>query len=136
MARRQGAVHVATTRRKYKGKVYETHLLRRTYREGGRVKHETLGNISHLPPEVIEVVRQALKGKVFYPADSSLEITRSLPHGHVACVLGTMRKLGISQIISSRPSRQRDLAEAIILTEELSRKAAEPGAHSTEAEGD
>ena len=50
MAKREGAVHVSTTRRHYKGKTYETTLLRRSYREGGKVKNETLGNLSHLPP--------------------------------------------------------------------------------------
>ena len=114
MARREGAVHVATTRRKHGEKVYETHLLRRTYREGGSVKHETLGNISHLPPNVIEMIRLALKGEAFLPASSSLEIVRSLPHGHVACVLGTMRKLGLEGTIASRPSRERDLVAAMV----------------------
>jgi transposase len=94
--------------------VYETHLLRRTFREGGKVKHETLGNISHLPPEVIEMIRLALKGEAFLPASSSLKITRSLPHGHVACVLGTMRKLGLENILASRPSRERDLVAAMV----------------------
>jgi len=49
MSQRGGAVHVVTTRRRYKGRVYATHLLRRSYREGERVKNETLGNLSHLP---------------------------------------------------------------------------------------
>ena len=57
MPRRNGSVHVATTRRTYKGKVYETHLLRRTYREGGKVRHQTLGNLSHLPPDLINTIR-------------------------------------------------------------------------------
>jgi len=52
MPRRKGPVHVATTRREYKGKTYTSHLLRRTFREDGKVKHETLGNLSHLPLEV------------------------------------------------------------------------------------
>jgi hypothetical protein len=60
MAKRRGAVHVATTRRKYKGKVYETHLLRRSYRAGNKVLHETVGNLSHLPPEAIDLVRRSL----------------------------------------------------------------------------
>ena len=101
-------VHVATTRRKHGEKVYETHLLRRTYRCGGKVKHETLGNISHLPSEVIGMIRLALKGEAFLPASSHLEVVRSLPHGHVACILGTMRKLGLEGTIASRPSRERD----------------------------
>ena len=95
MPSRTGPVHVATTRREYKGKVYETHLLRRTYREKGKVKHETVGNISHLPFEVIEVVRRALKGEIFSSVQEDLEIERSLPHGHVAAVLGMIRKLGL-----------------------------------------
>ena len=53
-----GVVHVATTTRRYKGKLYQTHLLRRTYREGGKVKHQTVGNISHLPPELIDTIRR------------------------------------------------------------------------------
>jgi hypothetical protein len=58
---------VATTRRHYKDRVYETTLLRRSYREGGRVKTETLGNLSHLPPETIELIRRSLKGEMFVP---------------------------------------------------------------------
>jgi hypothetical protein len=100
MPSRTGPVHVATTRRKYKGKVYETHLLRRTYRDAGKVKHETVGNISHLPFEIIEVVRRALKGEIFSGAQQDLEITRSLPHGHVAAVLGMIGKLRLQAIIS------------------------------------
>src|SRR5207253_8019279 len=54
MSQRGGAVHVVTTRRRYKGRVYATHLLRRSYREGEQVKNETLGNLSHLPEPLIE----------------------------------------------------------------------------------
>src|SRR5512132_2331105 len=63
MPRRGGAVHVATVRTRYKDRSYVSHLLRRSYREGGKVKHETLGNLSHLPEPVIELVRQALAGE-------------------------------------------------------------------------
>lgn len=59
---RSGTVHVATTKRKYKGEVYQTTLLRRSYRQGGKVKHETLGNISHLPPRLIDIIRRGLRG--------------------------------------------------------------------------
>jgi hypothetical protein len=59
MPSRNGPVHVATIESRQGGKVYLTHLLRRTYREGGKVKHETLGNISHLPDHVIEMIRAA-----------------------------------------------------------------------------
>ena len=108
-------MHVATTRRHYKGKTYETHLLRRSYREGGKVRTETLGNISHLPPELIELVRRGLRGEHFVPAADALEITRSLPHGHVAAVLGTLRTLGLEVLLDRRPSRERDLVTAMIV---------------------
>ncbi len=110
---------MATTKRKYKGKVYETHLLRRTYREDGKVKHETLGNISHLPPPVIDLVRRALKGEVFVNAREALEITRSLPHGHVAAVLGTLRRLGLEEVMSAERCRERDLVTGMIVARVL-----------------
>jgi len=108
-------VHVATTRRHYKGRVYETHLLRRSYREDGKVKSETLGNISHLPAELIEQIRRGLAGERFVPAGDALEIRRSLPHGHVVAVLGTLRSLDLERLIDRRPSRQRDLVVAMIV---------------------
>lgn len=111
--KRGGAVHVATTRRHYKGRTYETHLLRRSVREGGKVRTETLGNISHLPPELIDLVRRGLRGERFLPA-GDLEIRRSLPHGHVVAVLGTLRALGLERLIDPRPSRRRDLVVAMI----------------------
>lgn len=113
MSTRGGAVHVATTRRHYKGRTYETHLLRRSYREGGKVKTETLGNISHLPDELIDLVRRGLRGERFLPADG-LEIRRSLPHGHVVAVLGTLRALGVEALIDRAPSRSRDLVVGMI----------------------
>lgn len=114
MAKRTGAVHVATTRRKYNGKVYETHLLRRTFREDGKVKHETLGNISHLPPDIIEIIRHSLAGRKYVPANEAMEITRSLAHGHVAAVLGTIASIGLESIIYSRKCRERDLVVAMV----------------------
>ena len=87
MAQRGGAVHVVTTRRQYKGREYVTHLLRRSYREGDTVKNETLSNLSHLPGEVIELVRRALRGETFLPATERLEIVASKAHGDVDAVL-------------------------------------------------
>src|SRR5881398_2187513 len=74
MPTRTGSVHVATTKRRYKGKVYETHLLRRTYREGGKVKHQTLGNLSHLPAPLIDTIRRSLRGETFVPPEAAFEI--------------------------------------------------------------
>jgi transposase len=114
MPARHGAVHVATTRRLYKGKTYESHLLRRSYREDGKVLHETLGNLSHLPPETIDLVRRSLRGERFVPLEERLEIVRSLPHGHVQAVLGVSRTLGLASLLDRSPSRERDLVLAMI----------------------
>src|SRR6266511_4089418 len=114
MARRSGAVHVGTTRRHYKGKVYETTLLRRSYREGGKVKHETLGNLSHLPAHVIELVRRGLAGETLVAAEEALRVERSLPHGHVAAVLGTAHRLGLERMLGRERSRERDLCLALV----------------------
>lgn len=115
MARRSGRVHVATTERRVKDKIYQTHLLRRTYRESGKVKHETVGNLSHLPPDLIETIRARLSGELPISGGSGFEILRSLPHGHVAAVLGTLRKIGLEQVVASRPSRERMLVVAMIV---------------------
>lgn len=84
MTKRTGAVHVARIVRKYKDREYVSHLLRRTYREGGKIRHETLGNISALPAETIEVIRASLAGKSLVVAGEGATIERSLPHGAVA----------------------------------------------------
>jgi hypothetical protein len=115
MAKRGGAIHVATTRRTYKGRVYETHLLRRSIRKGEKVQHETVGNLSHLPMPVIELIRRALKGETFVSAEQGFECIRSLPHGHVAAVLGSLKKLGVDKIVARRKSRMRDLVVAMIV---------------------
>ena len=114
MAKRNGAVHVATTQRHYKGKTYRSHLLRRSFRQDGKVKHETLGNISHLPDSLIDIVRRALKGEVFVNPDGAFHCLRSLPHGHVAAVLGTLRKLRLHALLDRTASRQRDLVTAMV----------------------
>lgn len=115
MARRGGSVHVATTKRTYKGKVYVTHLLRRTYREGGKVKHQTLGNLSHLPTHVIDIIRRALHGGYPVGSDEPLRILRSLPHGHVLAVLATLRRTGLEEMLASRQSFERSLVVAMIV---------------------
>ena len=107
-------MHVATTRRKYKGRVYETHLLRRSYRDSGKVKHETLGNLSHLPLRIIEMIRGALRGDVYLRADTAFEVARSVPHGHVAAVVGALRRLGLDSMIAAKDSRERRLAVALV----------------------
>jgi hypothetical protein len=97
-----------------KGREYTSHLLRRSYREGGKVKKETVANLSHLPEETIELVRRSLRGEVFLGASAELRIERSLPAGHVDAVLGAARRLGLARLIDRSPSKQRDLCLAMI----------------------
>ena len=116
MASRNGPVHVATTTRTYNGKVYTSHLLRRSYRDGDRVLHETLGNLSHLPADLIDVIRRRLGNGPPTPGEGGgWEIVRSLPHGHVAAVLGTLRQIGLEGVLGSRAERHRDLVVAMIV---------------------
>lgn len=116
MPKRGGSVHVATIRTKGRGdRVYTSYLLRRSYREDGKVKHENLGNLSHLPPEAISAVKATLAGKALVDLDEALSIERSLPHGHVAVVLGVLRDLDLERLISRERSRERDLVVAMIV---------------------
>ena len=107
-------MHVETIRRKYKDKQYLCHLLRRSWREDGKVKKETLANLSALPQPAIDAIRTVLKGEPVVAAGDAFEILRALPHGHVAAVLGTMKRLGIPQLLAPRVGRQRSLALALI----------------------
>jgi hypothetical protein len=107
-------VHVVTTRRRYKDRVYETHLLRRTFREGGKVRNETVGNLSHLPAETIELVRRSLRGERFLPAAEAFEVERSLPHGHVAALLAMARALELARLLERRRSSQRSRVLALV----------------------
>ena len=115
MPSRSGAVHVATTTRRYKDKVYTSHLLRRSFRAGKQVKHETLGNLSHLPDSLIDIIRRSLAGESFVPAAAAFLVERSCPHGHVEAVLGTLRQLGLERLLASKPSRRRNLVVAMIV---------------------
>ena len=110
-----GAVHVATIKTRYKDREYVSHVLRRSYREGGKVKHENLGNVSHSPPEALEALRRSLAGEVLMLATDDFEIVRSLPHGHVAAVLGVLRDLDLEWLISRERCRERDLVVAMIV---------------------
>jgi hypothetical protein len=105
---------VVTTRRHYKDKVYETVLLRRSYREGGKVKTETLANLSHLPPEAIAAVRASLAGQTLVAASEGFEVERSLPHGHVAAVWAMARELGLAKLLGPACA-ERDLVLALVV---------------------
>ncbi len=114
MPKRTGTAHVVTTTRRYKGQVYRTHLLRRSYREGGTVKNETLGNLSHLPDNLVEIIRAALQGTTFVPLNQTFEVTRSRSQGAVEAVALTMQRLGFAALIGSKPCRERDIVLAMV----------------------
>jgi transposase len=111
-------------------------LLRESYRENGKVKTRTLANITHLGPAKIEALRRALAGSLpaaNSPLPDSFHITRSLPHGHVAAVLGCLRLLQLDSILDPVASRQRDLVLAMVvarLLEPASKLATARGLHS------
>ncbi|RKE25508.1 DDE family transposase [Paraburkholderia sp. BL23I1N1] len=114
MASRTGAAHVVTTTRTYKGTVYRTHLLRRSYREDGKVKNETLGNLSHLPEPLIEIIRRSLQGETFVPLGQAFEVTGSLAHGHVQAVELAMQRLDFASLLGSKPSPERERVLAMV----------------------
>jgi len=107
-------MHVVTNRRQGTHREYVTHLLRRSYREDGKVKNETLANLSHLPDELIELVRGALRGRRYIDAEAAFEIERSLPAGHVQAALAMARRLELGRLLDRQPSRERDLCLAMI----------------------
>jgi len=107
-------MHVVTTRRQHGDKVYETHLLRRSYRENGKVKNQTLANLSHLPPAALVAVKATLRGQALVPLDGAVEVVGSLPHGHVAAVAAQARMLGLPGLLGPA-GRRRDLVFALLV---------------------
>ena len=104
-------MHVARTPSRYVDKAgnvrrYESVLVRRTYRDGKKVRHETLANLSKLPAEVIAAIEATLKGQTLAPAGGQFQITRSLPHGHVAAVAAMAHQLGLPALLGP-PCRAR-----------------------------
>jgi hypothetical protein len=120
MAAQAAAMHVARIRSSHVGKdggrrEYESRYLRRTYREAGQVRHETLANLSGLPGQAVDAIEAALKGTALVPAGQAVTITSSLPHGHVAAVRAMAGKLGLPALLGPA-CRQRDLALALIVS--------------------
>src|SRR5690349_3782980 len=116
-----GKVHVVRVRKtgyvdkQGRARDYSSAYLRRTYRESGKVKNETVANISALPGHVIDLIDAGLKGQQLVPAAQAVTITASLPHGHVAAAHAMAKKLGLPALLGP-PGRQRDLALALIIS--------------------
>jgi hypothetical protein len=120
MSQQAAAMHVARIRSSHVDKQgrrrdYESRYLRRTYRDGGTVRHETLANLSGLPGSVVDAIEAALKGTALVPASEAVRITASAPHGHVAAVHAMAVKLGLPALLGPA-CRQRDLALALIIS--------------------
>src|SRR5207244_13109990 len=121
MARTTGKVHVVRgsktgyVDKQGRRKDYSSAYLRRTYRDGGKVKNETVANLSALPDHVIDLIDAGLKGQQPVPAAGAVTITRSVPHGHVAAVHAMARELGLHALLGAA-GRQRDLALALIIS--------------------
>src|ERR1700687_1129786 len=97
-------------------------LLRESYREAGKVKNRTLPTLSHWPEHKVDTLARALKGlPPKLELAEAFEITRSLPHGHVAAVLGTARALGLEELIDAAPSRRRELVTARLVAQVIAR---------------
>src|SRR5436305_11770738 len=104
-----GAMHVVTNRVRHGERVYTSTLLRRSYREGGKVKKETLANLSHLPAEAIDAIRRTLRGETLIAADDAFVIERSLPAGHVGAALAMARRLELARLLDREACRERGL---------------------------
>ncbi len=113
-------MHVVTNKIRRGEREYTATLLRRSYREDGKVKKETLANLSHLPAEAIDAIRRVLAGETLMSAEDAFEIERSLPAGHVNAALVMARRLGLAELIDRAPSRRRDLCMAMIVSRVIS----------------
>ena len=90
-------------------------LLRESDRQAGKGKSHTVANLTRWPADKIEAFRRVLRGETLVPVNEALVVERTLPHGHVLAVLGTLRRLGLERVLHSRPRRQRALVVAMIV---------------------
>jgi hypothetical protein len=121
MTRTAGKVHVVRVSKtgyvdkQGRRRDYSSAYLRRTYRDGGTVKNETVASLSALPDHVIDWIDAGLKGQQLVPAGQAVTITGSLPHGHVAAVHAMAKELGLPALLGPA-GRSRDLALALIIS--------------------
>ncbi|MGH3555563.1 MAG: IS1634 family transposase, partial [Mycobacterium sp.] len=120
MPRIVGKAHVVRVKKSHVDKQgvrrdYESVYLRRTYRDGGKVRNETVANLSMLPPAAVAAIEATLKGQTLVAAGSEFSIARSLPHGHVAAVAAMAHRLGLPALLGPA-CRSRDLVFALIVS--------------------
>ncbi|MGV7869826.1 IS1634 family transposase, partial [Mycobacterium kansasii] len=116
----QGKAHVVRVKKTHvdkqgKQRVYQSVLLRRTFRDGPKVRNETVANLSMLPEAAIAALEATLKGHSLVPAGQEVTVLRALPHGHVAAVAAMARQLGLPALLGS-PCRSRDLVYGLIVS--------------------
>lgn len=116
MENKLSGLYVAHIKREYKDKTYTSHLIRRSYRDGKKVKQKTIANISPLPETLREIISKSLKGEMFVLATEALEISRSRAHGHVAAIRKVYEDLDMDNLISNISSKERDLIKAMIIS--------------------
>src|SRR6202165_5817089 len=104
MSKQQPAMHVATIKRRHGEREYVSTLVRRSVREGTRVHHVTVANVSKLPAAAIEALRRALAGETLVSPGEAFRVERSLPHGHVASCLLMANRLGLARLLDRSPS--------------------------------
>jgi hypothetical protein len=115
MERSERAMHVAKIERRHGERVYRYWLVRRSVREGKRVRHETVANVSKLPAAAIEALRRALAGETLVAAGELFATERSLPHGHVQALLQAASRLGLARLLDRAPSPERSRSLAMIV---------------------
>jgi hypothetical protein len=120
MPRGRGKVHVVKVRRSHVDKQgqrrdYESVYLRRTFRDGAKVRNETVANLSMLPAQAIDAIEATLKGQTLVPAGAEFTIVRSLPHGHVAAVAAMARQLALPTLLGPA-GRSRDIVLALVIS--------------------
>src|SRR5439155_981920 len=114
MSEKQPRMHVAKIERRHGERVYTSYLVRRSVREGKRVRHVTVANVSKLPAAALELLRRALAGETLLAPGEAFRVERSLPHGHVACLLAMARKLELARLLERRPGKERERVLAMI----------------------
>ena len=114
MGKKLSGLYVAEIKSHYKDRVYTTFLLRRSYRDQGKVKQQTIANLSALPPDAVAILRDVLRGKTYVPQDEGLQCVATRAHGHVAAIGAMVDRLGLDKVLDPEPSTQRDLVVALI----------------------
>ncbi len=115
MGKKLSGLYVAEVKKQYKDRTYSSFLLRRSYREDGKVKQETIANLSSLPRDVVFILRDILRGNAYAPQEQALECVATRSHGHVAAIAAMADQLRLSALLDPEPCPERDLVYALVV---------------------